>query len=109
MGETLAHKSKPLLCECNRLACITLDINDNYKIIIINGCMPNDNYKVNDVDAESDETVHYIEQIYAKMADHVNDVILVGDLKAELTSLLILVSGASCYLVLYHQVKQLLS
>ncbi len=76
-----AHKVKPILCECNRLACITLDINDNYKILIIKGFMPNDNYRVNDVDAEFDEAVDYIEQMYTKMANDVNDIILVGELK----------------------------
>ncbi len=29
--------------------------------------MLNDNYRVNDVDAEFDQTVDYIEQMYAKM------------------------------------------
>ncbi len=57
------HKVKPKPCECNRLACITLDINDNYKILIINGYMRNVNYRVNDIDAEFDETVDYIEQM----------------------------------------------
>ncbi len=42
--------------------------------------MPNDNYRVNDIDAEFDETVDYIEQMCAKMAD----VILVGDLNIDL-------------------------
>ncbi len=46
--------------------------------------MPNDNYRVNDVDAEFDEIVYYIEQMYAKMANDVNDVILVGDLSIDL-------------------------
>ncbi len=82
--KTLAHKVKPIPCVCNRLACITLDINDNYKILIINRYMPNDNYRVNDVDAEFDEIVYYIEQMYAKMANDVNDVILVGDLSIDL-------------------------
>ncbi len=52
--KTLAHKVQPIPCEYYRLTCITLDINDNYKILIINGYMSNDNYRVNDVDAEFD-------------------------------------------------------
>ncbi len=84
MKENISHKVKPIPCECNRLACITLDINDNYKILIINGYMPNDNNRVNDIDAEFDETVDYIEQMYAKMANDVNDVILGGDLNIDL-------------------------
>ncbi len=28
--KTLAHKFNSIPCECNRLACISLDINDNY-------------------------------------------------------------------------------
>ncbi len=50
----------------------------------MNGYMPNDNYRVNIVDAEFDETVDYIEQMYSEMADDMNDVILVGDLNIDL-------------------------
>ncbi len=70
--KTLAHKVKPIPPECNRLVCIPLAINDNYKILVIDGYMPIDNYTANNVDTEFDE------QMYAKMANDVNDVILVG-------------------------------
>ncbi len=81
--KSLAHKIKHVNQSCKRITCVILHVSDDFKVLIINVYMPNDNYRHTYVDREFNETLDNIEHLCIKNS-YVNAVMLVGDLNIDL-------------------------
>ncbi len=60
--KSLAHKVKHVNQDCKRITCVILHVSEDFKVLIINVYMSNDNYRQTYVDREFDETLDNIEQ-----------------------------------------------
>ena len=81
--KTFAHRVKPLESNSRRLTCVSIQLNENYKMLVINTYLPNDNYHNTQVSQEFDDEVENIVQLCIKYSDF-NSVLLVGDMNIDL-------------------------